>query len=1131
MSSRRPGLRLPAGILVLIAVCLALPAGAQDPEALVLDYSPLLDRSALTHSGQTVGEVLALLALPEGDAARGPQTDETLHMLVDPLLEPYAHVLSDAIAAGDREGGERILVEVAALFAEGEPQPAWVDLLRTRRYVLQSDGEGFLRAFAPGPDAESAWRDSYGVLRLPLAAERARLGPEAPMSVEVYAYEHERLQSRFRLHRPPVRVEIGSEVPPPPRPPLDLETLERFLSLGLRIDGARITEDGGLVLFGSAQEPAPTLDGRPVELSDLSAAYRAVFLSEGGHPYMSLDRSPYPEWAAVNYGGRLRDTRLGLVTLRSDIRFKTFSQGFDFLSGEDMRETIRARVPEFLSHMERFASAAGAREVRDQQTRLWFYPDSVRLALSPTGDTLYIRSARMTAAAERMSGDAAGRQDPPWTRATTAEINADYEGLASLFPELRELDTVARLLSLFAWLKQAEDEGLLLPDLDALLSVELPPARTPRGLPQLLVFTALDRASETPLFVSADRSGVADRMGRLRPRGGRAIPPGERLRRALADLPTRLPAQQQARERFEQQAAGVSGPEERLRLAYEAERFWMHNRVIYHVDRPTADAVVRRERAGGLINVFSTAIGGLDLDMGGAVEKAWRGGDSEEPRSGDAQIVRRAVTPPPGGWPDSLAGRPAAPLPAHGSWEADERATTAGTVRLLSAPAAAAREARDGQGRLLWRRLELHPGTEEQRVIELGAFPGARSPVFLRHEEGRTVRYGIGPEDGALVARPWVPPSSADLPASATASVSGAPVTPWDLGPSWNPLLGREGDTTLLGLAGDPAGQRAVGPDAGAVASGPQARARFAARVREAVAAHSTPALRLAHLALDSGQRELLLQLGAEEVRLPVAEMRALLFGEGPAETFNEALRGVGASRLALYRDGAWRRPPWADPGIRGAVEEDPVLVMAALNGRGSSGAPVAITSRPEGAAQRLASLPRVTRGADLGLVLPSRWPAGESEQVAALRGRLVGAGVWLGEAPSAEAPPVLLVPMGRSPAARAERLRAWGRLGLLRGRVLLLLPLHAPLEPALAEELLTRHGCLAVYLTAEALEAEAVRRAGAALARMLVDGPEGGLLPDRLLAEAASRAAGDPELGRRMRDEVLRLRRGGFAF
>ena len=43
---------------------------------------------------------------------------------------------------------------------------------------------------------------------------------------------------------------------------------------------------------------------------------------------------------------------------------------------------------------------------------------------------------------------------------------------------LADLDQVVRLLSLFVWLEQAEGDGLLLPELDGILALELPELST-----------------------------------------------------------------------------------------------------------------------------------------------------------------------------------------------------------------------------------------------------------------------------------------------------------------------------------------------------------------------------------------------------------------------------------------------------------------------------------------------------------------------------------------------------------------------------------------------------------------------------------------------------------------------------
>ena len=86
-------------------------------------------------------------------------------------------------------------------------------------------------------------------------------------------------------------------------------------------------------------------------------------------------------------------TALGLVSLRCDIRFKTFSVGIDIEQGSDLRDRLRKKLSGFRTHLERFAAHPGSEGVAGQQTRLWFYPDSVDLTLSPQGDLLALPGA------------------------------------------------------------------------------------------------------------------------------------------------------------------------------------------------------------------------------------------------------------------------------------------------------------------------------------------------------------------------------------------------------------------------------------------------------------------------------------------------------------------------------------------------------------------------------------------------------------------------------------------------------------------------------------------------------------------------------------------------------------------
>jgi hypothetical protein len=785
--------------------------------------------------------------------------------------------------------------------------------------------------------------------------------------------------------------------------------------------------------------------------------------------------------------------------------------------------------------MERFAAAPGAEGVRSQQTRLWFYPDSVRLSLSPGGDTLYIRSARMTAAAERVErGGQAAPEAPPWTRATTEEINADYRALSRLFPELGELDTVARLLSLFAWLEASRDSGHRLPDLEALLSLTLPPVRTPRGLPQLLVFTALDRTLEERLFLAADRSGITDRMRRLRPRRPGDISPRQRLDRALAALPTRLEDQRETRARFEELARTVRSDDEALRLAYEAERIWMHNRAIYHVDRETAGKVVDRERAGGLINVFSTAIGGLDLDMGGAVRSAWRPGST----STEVPVTAAAspTGPPPEGWADSLDGRQPEPLPEHGTGPTTRVTWAGGAVITRTFPWSVVREGRDPQGRLLWRRAHHHPRSGEEQVREIRFSGPDGEPSLTRYERGRTWHYQLSPVAGGLAARPLAGVPATDVVGPLPeAPHTGAPATLWDLLPADVPLLGRE--TTgavpmvLFGDPSQPEGLRAGDPSL-ASRGGAALREEFDRAAQQVVATATLPRATAAHASLEQGGAVVTLQIGRLRYSVPVEEIRTLLLDLGPTPLLDGALASVAAGRMVFYRDSAAVRAPWRGPGLRQRPEDDPVALTAALNGRNGDGPRLAVAADLSRASTSLASLPEVKDPESVAIIAaPERWPTETrpllERFLAARRGRLIR----VLDEPMQETPPVLVVALGGGPAARAGLLRRWGEAGHLRDRVLLLLPLHAPLEPALADTLVTEHGARAVYLTAEALEPGGVLRTLAALEEVAMSAPEAARAPDAFLAAAARRAAEDPALGRRSRDEVRRILRGGLSF
>lgn len=725
-----------ASLLPVLALA-ATTAGAGQDTWFRVDYGALVDRTRLTHSGESVGTVLDRLdgrPVPRGTERPRDRID---HSLLDPLLEPYAFVVADALDA--RDSPSVPWTEIGALWSPGEPQPAWVELFRARRFVLESDGEGRLRALLPASEddldspsaaaARGAWERHRPVLRLALAAERLRLSGRE-LKLDVHAYVHRPAISRFLVGAEAYAVSVDDTRPSGARPPFDLAALTRFLGRGLRLEGARLTEDGGLVWLGSEAAAPPTLLGRPLSPADFAVAYRAVFHGGLAEPYMSLDRGPSPQTSIVNYGGRLRDTALGWVSLLCDIRFKTFSEGIDVVTGRDVREEVRTRVEGFRTHLERLARHPESAGMSGQQTRLWFYPDDVDLTLSEPGDVLVLRKVRMSAASERFdagTGAPAAGEDPPWTRATVRAINTDYDGLIEVFPELGDLDQVVRLLSLFTWMKFLEEEGYALPELDALLAIELPALSTPRTYPQLLAFNALPEAgSERPVTVYG-RVRVAEALDRLDPAWGPGLAARDRFVRAVAALDPSSPEQAE----LAAELAGVDPPSQTAEdldaAAYRAERLMMHQLVLHTLPAERRDAVAERFRSGERLRVFSVGIGGLDLGMGQALSRATGRRLGVGRDASDA-----SPRPVPGGGAGAV----------RETWRVDPPG-----IEVASLPAFPARE-RDKD----WHRLVHDPHGREPRA-RLARVDRGRMTRVERLEGQRSLayRFATGPE--GLVAQ------------------------------------------------------------------------------------------------------------------------------------------------------------------------------------------------------------------------------------------------------------------------------------------------------------------------------------------------------------------------------------------
>jgi len=771
-------------LLALVALAAAKkPPEPSRPAWLRVEYGTLVDARRITHSGEAVGAILARL----GGRARPPDGDRSAdgldHRLLDPIVEPYAFVLSDALDAAAAPH-DPPWVELGGLWEPGGAEPAWVELCRARRYVVESDGNGALRVFLPAPALEAlpfddalpsldpekveqdAWRTAWPVLRHVLAAERRRLqrvrAAAAPpaLAVEVRAYRHLISRSAFVVAAVPWTTRIESTAADGGGSPLDLEALRAILARGSTIEGARLDPSGRLRWMLGEPDRPPRILGRPPQLADLAVAYRAVAHGGYGEAYMSLDRADAPHVAEVNYGGRLRDTALGMVSLLSDVRFKTFSVGVDLLGEGDARDTIRKTLPEFKTHLERFAADPTAGTVLNQQTRFWFYPDDVDLTLSAEGDVLAFRRVRMAAASERVEDASTKQADPAWTSAMVAFLNERHEELGSAFPEIASLDESVRYLALFTWLQAAKTRGLAVPDLDVLLDVELPAVPTPRRFPQLLSYDVLPPPGATDPVLVFDRTAIGDALDRLRPREGKLLAPPVEFQRALSQLDRRVPDQAEQAAEMEKQAEGKE-PWITDRLAYRAERLLLHSRVLATLpaaDRPRVEA---RRSAAPATRVFSVGIGGIDLGMTAVLARA----STSSARMGLTGITAGSPAPRPAA-PPTAASKPAVDpatstgneVPDHGLGPADGRAVTRlpegrGEIVSRVRPGTVVRKGSwkaDASHTVTWEETRSSvegPEARMRRVVSDGT-----SRTFERLEDGRYLAFRFETSGTALRA-------------------------------------------------------------------------------------------------------------------------------------------------------------------------------------------------------------------------------------------------------------------------------------------------------------------------------------------------------------------------------------------
>jgi len=473
------------------------------------NYSDLVDMDQITQSGKKLGEVIP-----------GLDRQPDLKGSVQPFLAPFSSLLPQVLDMEEPPAG-RPYAEVERYFPKGTQQPAWAAILRSGIIKVYYDGQNKARVFLLGNDPKESYHRDYGVVRHVLQVLLANTATST-LSVQVFAYKNDYARKELSLN--PASYSFTSDSFPPPQDtiPLDLVGLQEFFEKQVVLEGGRLDPKVGLELF--AKKPDKSAGKEPgASMADLAVVYRAVFHAGYNEAFVSLDPHRDPTKVTVNFGGLLEDTRVGAIVLEADKRFKTITCGLDPTSMSDIRGLVRTQIPSFLTSAERRLMTPLSNEGKWEGTRFWYYPESVVVDADLDYSMAAIRKAQFTADAERSRADFQTPQQfeqfkatslSPAIRQNIDHLNTHYREYAAVFPELRQLNSVARLFGICVWLQRAKVANV---DLDALTSVVLPAYRTEREKAQLVAssFVTISKGLAPNAADVASRSQVVSHTGSL----------------------------------------------------------------------------------------------------------------------------------------------------------------------------------------------------------------------------------------------------------------------------------------------------------------------------------------------------------------------------------------------------------------------------------------------------------------------------------------------------------------------------------------------------------------------------------------------------------------------------------------
>ncbi|MGA9347231.1 MAG: CHAT domain-containing protein [Anaerolineae bacterium] len=240
-----------------------------------------------------------------------------------------------------------------------------------------------------------------------------------------------------------------------------------------------------LVLIG---ELGPSTFGA----DDLRVALKSV--SVGEDPGVSIDPGSILGEMVVRYIGPTKGTHFGWIMFESDRRMKTLGLGYDSLT----KAPVSGSVPGYQSHLDLVIQyeADEPPNSRPIWHRFWFVPDSMKVGLSSDGHAMRFLDSNLRVDRECLDEklNPLPNCKAPAAQAFANHLTEHYDQYAADFPILRQLEELAKLVSLAKWL---QDEDIST-DLAWLGVDEVEHTDTPVTTPGITVTQQITETQITP---------------------------------------------------------------------------------------------------------------------------------------------------------------------------------------------------------------------------------------------------------------------------------------------------------------------------------------------------------------------------------------------------------------------------------------------------------------------------------------------------------------------------------------------------------------------------------------------------------------------------------------------------------